>query len=89
MAKVLLCRCEDVLASEIEEAIQAGHRDVESIKRYTGFATGVCQGKSCVVHAATLLAAHGVPIESLAPITPRPPLLPLPMRVLAADGEKP
>jgi hypothetical protein len=40
-AKVLVCRCEDVTLDEVEEAIAKGHRDLESVKRYTGFGTGL------------------------------------------------
>ncbi len=80
--KTLVCRCEDVTLHEIEEAIARGHRDVESLKRYTGYGTGYCQGKSCLVACAKLLAAAGptVPIE---PMTPRPPLKPLPLKLVA------
>lgn len=85
MTKILICRCEDVLLGEIEDAIDSGHKDVESLKRYTGFGTGVCQGKSCVAAVArTLFERTGCPAASLSPFTPRPPIAPLPMRLLAA-----
>lgn len=51
-AKAMLCRCEDVTLDEVMEAIEAGHHDIESVKRYTGFGTGWCQGKQCVVACA-------------------------------------
>lgn len=89
MSKILICRCEDVLLSEIEHAIAAGHTDVESLKRYTGFGTGVCQGKSCVSLVGRVLAKHAdVAHEELLPFTPRPPVTPLPLALLAApDAE--
>lgn len=89
MSKVVVCRCEDVLLGELEQAIESGHRDVESLKRYTGFGTGVCQGKSCVAHVARLLAISGVPPERIRPFTPRPPVAPLPLRLLAGPEEEP
>jgi sarcosine oxidase subunit beta len=86
MTKILICRCEDVLLHEIEEAIVSGHTDVESLKRYTGFGTGVCQGKSCVATVARVLYERtGCAASTLAPFTPRPPIAPIEMRVLAAD----
>ena len=57
-ARVLLCRCEDVTLDEVEDAIAAGQTDLESVKRYTGFGTGWCQGKQCVVACARVLAAR-------------------------------
>ena len=83
MSKVIVCRCEDVTLAELDEAIAAGHRDLESVKRFTGFGTGFCQGKQCVALCAQLLATRGGEAGS-APITPRPPLHPIELRVLAA-----
>jgi sarcosine oxidase subunit beta len=88
MSKILICRCEDVLLRDVEDAIAGGHVDVESLKRYTGFGTGVCQGKSCVASVGKVLAERtGVHPNMLAPFTPRPPLVTIPMRLLAAGAE--
>ena len=90
--KTIVCRCEDVTLKEVEEAIAHGQRDLESLKRYTGFGTGVCQGKACLVLCARLLADAGTTSAALAPITPRPPLRPLPLKLLADlldDGDQP
>ncbi|MFO0665187.1 MAG: (2Fe-2S)-binding protein [Polyangiaceae bacterium] len=83
--KTLVCRCEDVTLEELEEAIAKGQRDLESLKRYTGFGTGFCQGKSCVALCAQLLTERGGSAEL--PITPRPPYHPLSMAVLATLAE--
>src|SRR2546422_135751 len=61
MAKIFVCRCEDVTLHELEEAVARGHDDLESLKRYTGFGTGWCQGKSCVALCAKLLVERGGP----------------------------
>jgi hypothetical protein len=81
MSKVLLCRCEDVTLPELEHAIELGHRDIESLKRYTGFATGWCQGKWCLVPCARVLAARGGDPGS--GITPRQPFHPVAIADLA------
>ena len=81
MSKVLVCRCEDVTLHELEEAIARGHDDLESLKRYTGFGTGWCQGKSCVALCARLLVEHGG--SAAMPITPRPPFHPMKLGDLA------
>jgi sarcosine oxidase subunit beta len=84
VAKALLCACEDVTRDEVREAIAAGLRDVESLKRWTGFGTGPCQGKSCLTLVLRELAAAGVPPAELAPFTTRPPASPIALGVLAA-----
>lgn len=81
MSKVLVCRCEDVTSNELYEAIERGHTDIESLKRYTGFGTGWCQGKSCVALCAKLLVERGG--DASLPITPRPPFHPLRLADLA------
>jgi NAD(P)H-nitrite reductase large subunit len=85
MAKVLVCRCEDVTLHELEDALARGHRDIESLKRYTGFGTGWCQGKGCVSLCARLLVERGG--EALSPFTPRPPFHPLRLADLAGLAE--
>jgi NAD(P)H-nitrite reductase large subunit len=85
LGKILVCRCEDVTLHELEEAIARGHDDIESLKRYTGFATGWCQGKSCVALCARLLAERGG--AATLPITPRPPYHPLRLSDLAGLSE--
>ncbi len=80
--KALVCRCEDVTLKDIREAVERGHRDIESVKRYTGFATGWCQGKQCVTLAARVLVELGG-LPPAAPITPRQPFHPLPLNELA------
>jgi NAD(P)H-nitrite reductase large subunit len=92
MGKTLVCRCEDVTLHDLEDAIGRGHTDIESLKRYTGFATGWCQGKWCVALCARLLADRGG--HAALPITPRPPLHPVPLgdlaglAILAENDEK-
>ena len=70
---------------ELEHAIARGHDDIESLKRYTGFGTGWCQGKSCVALCARLLTEKGG--SAAMPITPRPPFHPLRLADLAGLAE--
>ncbi|MBI2376499.1 MAG: (2Fe-2S)-binding protein [Deltaproteobacteria bacterium] len=86
MNKTIVCRCEDVMLAELHEAIEAGHLDIESLKRFTGFGTGVCQGKSCIAHVARVLSESGQ--VSIQPFTARPPVVPIPLALLAGkDAE--
>lgn len=88
MAKALVCPCEDVTVEDIRGAIAEGFRDLESVKRYTGLGTGFCQGKTCEATAARLLAEapDGADPGRLAPFTPRPPLHPTELYLLAGGS---
>lgn len=79
--KILACRCEDVTLHELDEAIARGHDDIESLKRYTGFGTGWCQGKACLALCARRLAEKHKTVS--APFTARPPFHPVALSVLA------
>jgi bacterioferritin-associated ferredoxin len=81
VSKTLACRCEDVTLHDLDDAIARGHTDIESLKRYTGFGTGWCQGKWCVALCAQRLVERGG--SAAAPITPRPPVRPVALGDLA------
>jgi sarcosine oxidase subunit beta len=90
MSKTLVCTCEDVTLSEVEHAIKKGFHDVESVKRYTGFGTGICQGKQCHSAIARILEEKLKPkAEQLIPFTPRPPLFPTEMSLWASAAFDP
>jgi bacterioferritin-associated ferredoxin len=80
--KTLVCRCEDVTYHELEDAMARGYRDLESLKRFTGFGTGWCQGKCCLALCSRIMAEHGV--DASQPMTPRPPYHPVALAELAA-----
>jgi sarcosine oxidase, subunit beta len=82
--KEIVCACEDVTRDDVRRAFAAGNRDVESVKRLTGFGTGPCQGKSCLVAVLRELLALGATPGELAPFTARPPVQPVTLRALAA-----
>ncbi|HET8542254.1 MAG TPA: FAD-dependent oxidoreductase [Anaeromyxobacter sp.] len=84
VAKTIVCACEDVTIGEVRAAFAAGHRDLESLKRYTGLGTGPCQGKSCVALAVRELRRLGATPEEAAPYTVRPPVEPVALGALAA-----
>ena len=83
--KIIVCRCEDVTLHELDAAIDRGHDDIESLKRYTGFGTGWCQGKACLSMCARRLAERtGV---TPTPFTARPPYHPVTLAALAGLPE--
>lgn len=86
MSKKIVCRCEDVVLEDLRRAFDAGFRDLESLKRFTGLATGFCQGKGCLAHAARFLSAlRGGDDMINAPIRSRPPWQPTPLCCLAGE----
>lgn len=88
MGKILVCRCEDVTLEDLRQAFAAGFRDLESLKRYTGFSTGFCQGKCCKAHAARFLAALKGGDDTVAdPPRTRPLLHPTEIACFAAAAE--
>ncbi len=54
--KRIVCRCHDVTEQDIEDAIDAGYDDIETLKRITGVTTGHCQGKTCLALVMSILA---------------------------------
>ena len=86
MSKIVVCRCEDVTLADLEHAVKKGYRDIEEVKRYTGFGTGPCQGKECLaVVACALSKINAQDPSTIPPFTSRPPLAPTPLRLLAQD----
>jgi len=82
----VLCRCEDMTLADLEHSVGRGYKDIEEVKRYTGFGTGPCQGKECLaVVAAALARLTNQPPATIRPFTSRPPLAPTPLKLLARD----
>jgi hypothetical protein len=80
----VICRCENVTAGEIGERIFASSLEPAGVIAETRATMGVCQGRSCAsLVAATLARACGVALDRIPPITPRPPVVPVPLGALA------
>lgn len=88
MGRTIMCRCEDVTIEDLKQAFSEGYRDLESLKRFTGFATGFCQGKCCLAHAARFLSGLKGGDDTVAdPIRTRPLLHPTPAARFAQAAE--
>jgi sarcosine oxidase, subunit beta len=80
----IICRCEEILLHEIEEAVDAGCRSVGAVKRYTRAGMGPCQGRSCSKAVSAIIARRrGIPFENINQDKPRFPIVPLPLGTLA------
>ncbi len=80
----VLCRCEEVLESEIREAIQAGARTLHGVKIRTRAGMGLCQGQTCQRLIARILAEEtGQSPAEILPATYRPPCRPINLSFLS------
>lgn len=86
--KVIACRCEDIPVEEIRAAIREGYTDMQSLKRYVKFGLGPCQGKTCILLAAQILAREtGRTLDQIMTPTTRPPVDPVPLGFFAGGRE--
>ena len=101
-SRAYVCFCEDVSAHDIEQAIDEGFADVQTLKRYSTVTMGPCQGKMCGRALAGICAAHAGPSD-VPPLpegkgrgegrdtytTSRPPYQPVSLAVLAGRERMP
>jgi hypothetical protein len=82
----LACACRGISVDAAYRAIGAGWDTAEAVKRATRLGFGPCQGRRCIPWLAERLELD--PGDPLAQITPRPPLVPVPLSVLAAFADR-
>lgn len=72
----IICRCEEITVSEIEEAIAAGCTSIKSIKKFTRAGMGSCQGRICASSIASILRRRGIDVTNEdKPAFPAQPIL--------------
>lgn len=83
-----ICRCEEIRAAQVRQAISEGAHTVNDVKRRTRAGMGVCQGIFCTrAIAAMIHVATGTELDDLVPMTARPPARLIPLAQLAATEE--
>jgi thioredoxin reductase len=81
--ETIVCRCEEVSQSRLDEAINATN-DINSVKSYTRAGMGLCQGRNCQRQIVEMIAAQsGTSPEDVHAATQRPPIRPVPLGMLA------
>lgn len=86
----IVCRCEEVSAGDVREAIADGARLVTEVRAATRCGMGLCQGRMCMPTVAGLIGRWAaVPPEQTGRLTARPPVRPLPVSALAAEAARP
>lgn len=74
----IVCRCEDVTAEEIVEALDHGADTLKQVKFNTRISMGPCQGKTCISLVMRELAAKTkTPVNDLQAPTYRQPITPI------------
>ncbi|WP_431283424.1 NAD(P)/FAD-dependent oxidoreductase [Humitalea sp. 24SJ18S-53] len=81
----ILCRCEEVSAGRVREAVALGCLGANQVKAFCRAGMGACQGRVCgpAVHGA-IAAARGVAGDAVEPFRTRFPTKPLTLGELAA-----
>ncbi len=83
----VVCRCEEVTAAQIHEAIDSGANDLTGVKSRTRAGMGMCQGRVCGASVATLVARRtGRRQDEVGSFTGRPIVKPVSMGALAELG---
>lgn len=78
--EVIICRCEEVTAGEIQRVIAEGMTNVNEIKALTRAGMGPCQGRMCAPIIAEIVSIKTKrPVEKVGFFTPRPPIKPIPL----------
>ena len=78
-SETIVCRCEDVFRSEIDEAIESGARDMNQLKAWTRCGMGPCQGRTCSEAIEAILASKVGSRELAGQWTGRTPFRPIPI----------
>ena len=80
----IVCRCEEITAGQIREAVNNGHKDSNQVKFFTRCGMGPCQGRQCANAVAHIVAdAGGQEVSAQSHYRGRPPVTPLTLEQLA------
>ena len=81
---VQVCRCEQVVAGAIRQAIAGGALSVNDVKRRTRAGMGLCQGIFCMRAVSMMIqSGAGEAPERIIPMTARPPARVISLAALA------
>ena len=85
----LVCRCEEISAGQIRQAVKEGHSSPNQVKFYLRCGMGPCQGRQCVNAVAHIVAdENNCPVSDYKPFRVRPPITTLSIEQLASLGRE-
>ncbi|MUK87679.1 (2Fe-2S)-binding protein [Ornithinibacillus sp. L9] len=83
---IIICRCEEVLLSELLTSIENGTKTAKELKLKTRAGMGICQGRTCRPLIEQLISIRtNQPIPELPSLTPSIPARPLTLSELATN----
>jgi NAD(P)H-nitrite reductase large subunit len=82
--ETIVCRCEDVTLNEVLESIEEGYVDLEELRKKLRIGMGACQGRVCI-HLLTKILEEKTGVSGVSLPTSRPPIVPVPLGLLAGD----
>lgn len=87
---LVVCRCEEITAGELRRCVaDTGAREMNRLKALTRVGMGRCQGRTCGVAAAEILAhACAAPPDAVGRLRGQSPIKPLPFSAVAAPAVK-
>jgi D-hydroxyproline dehydrogenase subunit alpha len=83
----LICRCEDILCGQIEDAVRAdsGVSSASTVKLLTRAGMGFCQGRMCEINVRRIIAKERhIALAQVPGYVTRPPVKPIPIALLAS-----
>ena len=82
---LVICRCEDITAGQLRQCVaDTGAHEMNRLKAFTRVGMGRCQGRTCGVAAAEILAqAYGVSPATVGRLRGQAPIKPLPFSAMA------
>ena len=87
--ETIVCRCEEITAGQIHDAVENGHKDSNQVKFVTRCGMGACQGRQCFNAVAHIVAdAGGQAISEQSHFRGRPPVAPLTLEQLSGLYEE-
>ena len=88
--ELVICRCEEITAGELRRCVaDTGTREMNRLKALTRVGMGRCQGRTCGVAAAEILAeACAASPDAVGRLRGQAPVKPLPFSAMAAQAMK-
>ena len=85
----IICRCEEVLESEIRAAVKSGCTTLRAVKIRTRAGMGSCQGNSCSLLIRRIISEMtGIPLEEIDEDTARFPAYITGIGIMAGNEKK-
>jgi NAD(P)H-nitrite reductase large subunit len=84
--ETVVCRCEEISAATIDEAISEGAGDPNVVRAVTRAGMGRCQGRNCGSHIAAAVARQtDQAIDTVQLPSVRPPVKPVTIAAIASE----